>query len=333
MTRENSRARAVALAAMLMATGVIGCKEKECGELSQSACERSMTCTALHATELSGGKTRDRYAGCQSSDLSCGAAITCARDQKTKRVALFTSTCIGPDWTPVRGNQCDAIHDKLVGTRAPLDSGVDDAGMDAGVKDSGVRDSGIPSDASPRYNIAADLCHVPVTPVPVRIDKKTTTKIVACTTGSGADKAPVREDLNGTPVCSDLSFPCIQSDGTSCKHECEADSDCKDGQICICSAGVLNDTGTEYAALTSYGSNNRCVPAECKGPADCGGNACGMSRAIGEQLNGTVICQITDGFFCRSAKDLCASDTNCGPNQICRYSSGRWRCEELTTCD
>jgi hypothetical protein len=229
----------------------------------------------------------------------------------------------------VPGNGCAAISAQRSGAKTPRDSGVEkDPGPDGGGADSGVHDSGVPS---PGYDVRP-VCHEPITPAPVRIDKTTTTTLVACTTGSGPDRFPVRVDLNATPICSDLSEPCIQFDGNSCKHECEADSDCKGGQVCVCSAGLVSETHTEIIALTSWGPN-RCVPAECKGPADCGGNACGMSRAIGEVLNGTFICQVTDGFFCRSAKDLCASDANCGPNEICRYSSGRWRCEELEVCD
>lgn len=116
-------------------TGAAGCKEKDCSELSQSACERSSKCTPRVGTDLSSGKTHAVFAGCDSSSRNCGDAETCAQDYETKRIVFFNYDCLLPGWVPLDNNKtCTAIRDQLRGVkRRPRDSGMaDDAEMDSG---------------------------------------------------------------------------------------------------------------------------------------------------------------------------------------------------------
>lgn len=128
-------AQVAALAMVLLATSVLGCREKDCSDLSQSACERSSKCTPRVGTELSGGKPRAAFAGCDSASRDCGDAETCAQDYETKRIVFFGYDCLLPGWVPLDNNKtCTAIRDQLRGVEhSPRDSGMtDDAEMDSG---------------------------------------------------------------------------------------------------------------------------------------------------------------------------------------------------------
>lgn len=144
------------------------------------------------------------------------------------------------------------------------------------------------------------------------VDLTWTTTLKACLSG---DDDVVRVDAEGSPICENLSRPPMDIDrsGEASPHECESDSDCPSGTVCMCAVGVH---AVPLASIPDVPEANRCVPAECTSASDCGGWACGLSGEHGA----------VEGFFCRSSKDDCSSNLECEPYEKCVYYSGKWTC-------
>ena len=164
-------------------------------------------------------------------------------------------------------------------------------------------------------------CETPLHPFQGdRVDDMTATTLTACLNENGVN----RIDVEGKPLCQDLSRPCLDEQNQACTHECEADADCPTGNVCVCAAGLIDGLGSQLALTSSGVGPNRCLPADCTASTDCDGWACGLSRS--------TCGPTTDGLYCRSAKDECASDLDCTGSQVCRYSTDLWKCVQLATC-
>ena len=96
--------------------------------------------------------------------------------------------------------------------------------------------------------------------------------------------------------------PCC---GTYCAYGCLSDSECSDGEICLCDDPV-----------------GRCVPASCQTDADCQHPyVCGDYEPIDGE------CGVRDAFACQTARDECA--VICGPRGIfCTFSEGHRTCAD-----
>ncbi len=111
------------------------------------------------------------------------------------------------------------------------------------------------------------------------------------------------EDAGGTMFCN--------------YDTCHVDSDCRNvgGGPCACEA-------------TNQGAGNYCYGGNCQVDSDCGdAGFCSPAR--------TGVCNTTTpavtGFYCHTAKDQCANDSDCascGAASYCTYSSevGAWSC-------
>ncbi|MBN1656700.1 MAG: hypothetical protein JXA30_23205 [Deltaproteobacteria bacterium] len=223
-----------------------------------------------------------------------------------------------------------------------------DGAMNADDSDAAFEKDGSDRDATVEPDPEGSPCKTPVRKVSAdqTLDFSSRTNLVACVVDPvdpyiGVSILDVvRVDLEGTPVCENLSSPCeLYHSGEPCTHECESDSDCPAGKVCICDVGAGEDrqpTVYNTVYIASAGPHNFCVSAECTGAADCGGWACGMSEAINEWVNGKGICQgVSNGFYCRSSRDDCFSDLDCESNERCAYGSedGRWVCKLPPSCD
>jgi hypothetical protein len=108
--------------------------------------------------------------------------------------------------------------------------------------------------------------------------------------------------------CSGMSL------GTcSCTYDaCFSDSDCTMGSVCACSG--------------TY-SGNTCVASNCKIDADCGVN--GFCSPEIEHCTGALL-----GYFCRTPKDKCTDDADCGDAAHCARDSGTgvWGCQSTDGC-
>jgi hypothetical protein len=106
----------------------------------------------------------------------------------------------------------------------------------------------------------------------------------------------------------------IPSGKCSCTYDaCFSDRDCPANHVCACS-GVY--------------SGNACVAGNCRIDADCGtGGYC--SPIIDRCTSGVT------GYFCRSSKDACANDGDCGaatPNCDRDPVTGVWGCQSIHGC-
>ncbi len=90
--------------------------------------------------------------------------------------------------------------------------------------------------------------------------------------------------------------------------DCQSDTDCPSPTLCLCGAG--------------YTGRNICLPSNCHEDADCKGTACG---SVPSETNGGYI---SNGRYCRTARDQCKDAQSCGPQKTCGYvtSSHRWEC-------
>lgn len=170
-----------------------------------------------------------------------------------------------------------------------------------------------------QHPVEAPRCETPEYPLTLdSVDTTSPTTLKACLIEG---MIPVREELTGAPICEHLDHPCQGTGGEACTHECTRDSDCPEGSLCVCAAGIVTDDGGRVGG-TSWGPN-RCIPAACTSAADCGGWACGVSHGD---------CGWASGFYCYSSRDECSSDMDCD-NQACRFSEDRWKCESRITCE
>jgi hypothetical protein len=85
----------------------------------------------------------------------------------------------------------------------------------------------------------------------------------------------------------------------SCIYPCHDDSECGEGQACMCPDAV---SGGPPAAT--------CSPAACKQDSDCPSGECGATF----HFNG---CYEQTSLQCRDAGDACRGDSECGDNGSC----------------
>jgi hypothetical protein len=98
--------------------------------------------------------------------------------------------------------------------------------------------------------------------------------------------------------------------------ECFTDSDCPPSEPCICRASTTDSTP------------NVCVSgSNCRVDADCGpGGYCSPSAYASGSL---VSCSnLSVAYFCHTAADTCANDTDCTGAGTCGYdtAAGHWSC-------
>ncbi len=109
--------------------------------------------------------------------------------------------------------------------------------------------------------------------------------------------------------------PSILTAQCSCEYDaCFADADCPGGDVCACS-GVF--------------SGNACVSGSCRVDADCG--AGGFCSPTVDHCSGVIT-----GYFCRTAKDTCTDDKDCGDlyAEHCARDPGTgvWGCQSSDGC-
>ncbi|MBZ5710240.1 hypothetical protein [Nannocystis pusilla] len=121
-------------------------------------------------------------------------------------------------------------------------------------------------------------------------------------------------DCSGNETCANIYGDCY------CTAQCMSDSDCGDGQICLC-AGDLPAVGADLAL------KNQCVPADCTANADCAGE-CGCR---GDKF----FCGTLEGAFCPTPDDECEDDEDCEDGGYCGWDSDqkRWVCQGWGICE
>jgi hypothetical protein len=157
--------------------------------------------------------------------------------------------------------------------------------------------------------------------------------------GCDGDELALDDDcdaLAGYEVCADgtvhrhTSVPCnTNEDIMACwgpYYGCSSDEDCMEGLACECELRWAGD-GPHGPGLPY--TFNRCVAADCRSDADCGGLRCGVSD------DG---CGGIGGFFCRTPEDDCSSDLDCPDYDVgnrCAYSweLERWACDHYYFCE
>jgi hypothetical protein len=94
-----------------------------------------------------------------------------------------------------------------------------------------------------------------------------------------------------------------------CAYGCIEDSDCAQGQICVCGSFI-----------------GECRPASCKSDADCDDGALCASYV-------NVSC-FGSGFACQHPADECMSGKDCQRDDVCvfRHDEGVRRCQPIDSC-
>ena len=100
--------------------------------------------------------------------------------------------------------------------------------------------------------------------------------------------------------------------GEFCSYdECFIDAHCADGKVCSCDGAYFSGANT-------------CVPANCRVNADCTSGRC--SPSYGCLMGGSP-----EGWYCRTAADECATDSQCTDYAAgrCAYNStlSHWACD------
>jgi hypothetical protein len=142
---------------------------------------------------------------------------------------------------------------------------------------------------------------------------------VACAQVPGDCAEPLEGDCQVDADCPGPFGACVadsvcgeKSPGCSCASGCAQDSDCPEGQVCLCAAPGL--------AERSF-----CVPAGCTSDADCGGQACaGVPDGVGL---GTV-----QALACHAAGDPCCGDADCDVGNDCLFEGAAWSCQFPADC-
>jgi len=120
----------------------------------------------------------------------------------------------------------------------------------------------------------------------------------------------------GEAGCPPDQLPCDTGFSfNECITPCASDADCAADEACVCEMAYPNNFAT------------RCVPADCRTDADCGGLECGISRSE---------CRFVDRLTCRTAADECHGDANCpGNSYFCSYDEEimHWQCFEVIDCE
>jgi len=134
----------------------------------------------------------------------------------------------------------------------------------------------------------------------------------------GSDDPNCTNPMNGCVAggCNDAAFgACIASgpDYCYCTYGCATDSDCSEGEICMCGLGDPD--------LPSVSS---CIPALCQSDADCGGLGCRLAV----NFDG---CGPMYMMACHTPEDECQGPYDCGFGCSPGYE-GVWRCSEEGGC-
>lgn len=143
------------------------------------------------------------------------------------------------------------------------------------------------------------------------LDANAEAAAVVCRGSTGVARPFSRVDVLGDDLC-----PGNTSFTPDYPPECQSNEDCGANEVCLCSIAFQVDN-----LVNTVGAYpNRCVPAECRGPKDCGGMQCGLSSD-----------PTTDpsGLFCRTEGDECSSDIDCG-QRLCVHEGDRWVCANHT---
>jgi hypothetical protein len=124
--------------------------------------------------------------------------------------------------------------------------------------------------------------------------------------------------------CGGGNNRCIYYSGEClCQTFCETDSDCGEGEACICRGAVPNRPG----GVQTLSEWSVCRATECWSDMDCDGFGCGM------RIND---CGPAEGFACRTPDDECHTDSECPMGEPCIYAreEGRWIClNEGAACE
>jgi len=107
---------------------------------------------------------------------------------------------------------------------------------------------------------------------------------------------------------------CVHARFSHCGYDaCMSDAECPSGRACACAT-----------------DGNRCVPANCRSDADCGGRGCSPSEARTCNSHEGIV-----GYYCHTPKDSCTDSNDCGgATSDCEYSpeEGRWTCVDHGRC-
>jgi hypothetical protein len=129
--------------------------------------------------------------------------------------------------------------------------------------------------------------------------------------------AVVGEDVYPPLLHRAEAVPCADSVSDSDFLACATDRDCGDGFACEC-AGF------------DHGFASRCIPAECRSDADCGGGHCLLS--MGSRPDDC--CSFGQvGLFCERPGSTCHDGGDCPGNGIaCMYApaTDRFECQLLS---
>jgi hypothetical protein len=135
----------------------------------------------------------------------------------------------------------------------------------------------------------------------------------------GPGYALVGEDVFPPLVRRTSSEPCTAPFGDP--GECVTDADCESGFACVC------------GGPPGLSDRNRCLAAECRTSADCGGGDCLLS--LGSEPEGCCTFGAL-GFYCERSESSCRSGGDCPGNGVaCLYAAAtdRFECQPSScTC-
>jgi hypothetical protein len=142
-----------------------------------------------------------------------------------------------------------------------------------------------------------------------------------CGRPGNTDGLPVPVCVKDSDCTSGANGRCLggqQLCETYCSYDaCFADSDCASSEVCSC-----RQSGPSSA--------NLCVPAgDCRIDADCGaGGFCSPSSLYGFACGEAC----GHGYFCRTRRDACLDNSDCGQGTACLYDRRemRWKCSWFT---
>jgi hypothetical protein len=98
--------------------------------------------------------------------------------------------------------------------------------------------------------------------------------------------------------------------------ECMTQSDCPDGQACLCAGATSDRTVVAF---------NQCVPADCTQQSDCGAFECAASAA--RDCSGRV-----QGLYCQESGDACRGLDACS-GSCSRADDESWSCAPDPICN
>lgn len=103
-----------------------------------------------------------------------------------------------------------------------------------------------------------------------------------------------------------------------CYAPCATDADCGADEVCFCASRPPSSHSIMYI--------NTCLPSECDGPDDCGGERCGVALDV---------CRGAASQRCHTPDDTCGDDGDCGGGEQCTYdeAEARWTCQEEASCE